>query len=89
MTLPLTRRALVQGLAAGTLLPWWSARSLAAARKTQGVFGHGVASGDPTEDSVVLWTRLEPSAGVNAVRWELAEDAAFQRRVLSDTQKTG
>lgn len=89
MTLPLTRRALVQGLAAGTLLPWWSARSLAAAQKAHGVFGHGVASGDPTEDSVVLWTRLKPSARVRAVRWELAEDAAFQRPVLSSTQETG
>ena len=57
--------------------------------KAHGVFGHGVASGDPTEDSVVLWTRLKPSARVRAVRWELAEDAAFQRPVLSSTQETG
>ena len=49
-------------------------------------FAFGVASGDPTADSVVLWTRLDRGALEEAgtarervpVRWELARDDAFQ-----------
>jgi alkaline phosphatase D len=53
-------------------------------------FSLGVASGDPTPDSVMLWTRLAPEPLVpgygmdavrTAVRWELAEDDAFGRVV--------
>ena len=51
-------------------------------------FAFGVASGDPTPDGVVLWTRLataplEPGGGMPdaavPVLWELAEDDRFAR----------
>ncbi|GFM96547.1 phosphodiesterase/alkaline phosphatase D [Streptomyces fulvorobeus] len=51
-------------------------------------FLHGVASGDPLPDGVLLWTRVTPAADAipgsgrgadTAVRWEVAEDAAFTR----------
>jgi phosphodiesterase/alkaline phosphatase D-like protein len=44
-----------------------------------GGFAHGVASGDPEADSVVLWTRVTP-AGQSPVPvgWEIARDDAFQ-----------
>jgi alkaline phosphatase D len=56
------------------------------------VFTLGVASGDPTPDGVVLWTRLAPDPlaldGLGgmpdrtvAVRWEMAEDEKFRRIV--------
>src|SRR5688572_29270689 len=47
-------------------------------------FVSGVASGDPSSDGVVLWTRLTPDparAGVVPVRWEVAEDERFARIV--------
>jgi len=53
-------------------------------------FTLGVASGDPTPDSVMLWTRLAPRplepghgmAGARvAVDWEVAEDDSFARVV--------
>lgn len=46
------------------------------------LFQHGVASGDPLPDAVILWTRVsrEDSAPVE-VFWEMARDAAFQTRV--------
>lgn len=51
-------------------------------------FGLGVASGSPTADGVVLWTRLvgedlQPPSGQGAlsVRWEVAEDEGFRRVV--------
>lgn len=43
-------------------------------------FVHGVASGDPLSDRVMLWTRVTPPEGHQAdipVQWELASDAAF------------
>ena len=47
-------------------------------------FTLGVASGSPTHDSVVLWTRLVES-GLDSrpvtVRWEVADDDAFTRIV--------
>ena len=50
-------------------------------------FALGVASGSPTHDSVVLWTRIQ---GANqtliaeaqvSVRWEMAHDEAFKQMV--------
>ncbi|SFC73908.1 alkaline phosphatase D family protein [Streptomyces aidingensis] len=50
------------------------------------VFRHGVASGDPLPDGILLWTRVTPvpealpgsGAGPDTpVRWEIAEDEAF------------
>lgn len=51
-------------------------------------FLHGVASGDPLPDGVLLWTRVTPTSDATpgsgkgpavAVRWEIAEDRAFSR----------
>jgi alkaline phosphatase D len=46
-----------------------------------GPFRHGVASGDPLPDSVILWTRVTPEdpgmAGEVMVTWEIAPDATF------------
>ncbi len=58
-------------------------------RLRQYPFTLGVASGDPTPDRVVLWTRLapEPHAGGGmpdrrvSVDWELAADESFRRIV--------
>src|SRR3954467_14273975 len=67
---------------AATQFPFAKARS-APARFTGYPFTLGVASGDPTADSVVLWTRLAPSplAGNGGmpdkaitVQWEVAKD---------------
>ena len=43
-----------------------------------GMFAHGVASGDPGADSLVIWTRISV-AGEEPVRvvWEVARDADF------------
>jgi|694.fasta_scaffold08504_2 predicted extracellular nuclease/phosphodiesterase/alkaline phosphatase D-like protein len=43
-------------------------------------FAHGVASGDPYADSVILWTRITPPAsfaGLVDVQWEIATRADF------------
>ncbi len=45
-------------------------------------FHHGVASGDPLTDRVILWTRVTPTHPTNgalAVSWEIADDASFKK----------
>ncbi|MEV5764048.1 alkaline phosphatase D family protein [Micromonospora sp. NPDC052213] len=62
------------------------------------VFTLGVASGDPTSDGVVLWTRLAPDPlaldGLGGmpdrpvlVRWEMAEDENFRRVVRRGVER--
>ncbi|MBK8170241.1 MAG: alkaline phosphatase D family protein [Sandaracinaceae bacterium] len=46
------------------------------------LFSHGIASGDPTDSAIILWTRVSPDdPSVPAlVFWECASDAAFTTR---------
>jgi alkaline phosphatase D len=54
------------------------------------VFSLGVASGDPRETSVVLWTRVEPGASeLEDVRYELALDENFGRVVAQGSLQVG
>lgn len=43
-------------------------------------FYHGVASGDPLKDRVIIWTRVTPDTQEDsvAVRWEVAADDRFE-----------
>ena len=73
----MTRRQVVLALLANTAL----AAACGAPQGARGVpvaFRHGVASGDPGADSIVLWTRVTPAqpAAID-VQWELAGDADF------------
>jgi alkaline phosphatase D len=78
-------RAGTAGLAA-SLGPWWASTARAHGSR---LFTLGVASGDPTFNSAVLWTRLAPApldgGGMDerpvAVRWEVATDP-WMRRVV-------
>ena len=54
-------------------------------------FLHGVASGDPQDDRVVLWTRVTRDALAPTqviVTWSVAEDIAFQRVVVTGVTRT-
>ncbi len=50
-------------------------------------FYHGVASGDPLPDRVIIWTRVTPEkmSAVIPVKWEVAEDVNFSSIYKSDT----
>ena len=77
----LTRRG-VMGLTAGAgLAACTSPESVAgknAAGISTGAFAHGVASGDPFTNSVVLWTRVSPdNDGDIAIVWEVSRDMTF------------
>ncbi|GGQ95388.1 alkaline phosphatase D family protein [Kitasatospora griseola] len=93
------RRQVIQAaaLTAGALaLPL--AATVGSAAATGGAqFLHGVASGDPLPDGILLWTRVTPGATAvpgsglgpdTAVQWQLATDRAFTAVVASGTVTT-
>ena len=54
------------------------------------VFKHGVASGDPLSDRVILWTRVTaPAPGALSVDWEVASDEAFGIILARGVASTG
>jgi alkaline phosphatase D len=63
----------------------------ALAQVTNPVFRHGVASGDPLSDRVILWTRVTPKSSVGAQRvsWVLARDPKLARVVSRGELETG
>lgn len=83
----LNRRQAMFGMTSALLLP-------AAVADTgrqpfaNAVFAHGVASGDPAADSVVLWTRVSGRAGEVAVDWSVAADPAMKHTIASGTTTT-
>lgn len=87
----LSRRAFLRGLSALGLAPVLSACSTsdsatgsAPPANGSGRFEHGVASGDPYPDSVVLWTRVTPDTDAPVtVQWSIARDAAMQDVLIS------
>ncbi|MEV6574955.1 alkaline phosphatase D family protein [Streptomyces sp. NPDC051577] len=88
------RRTVVLGAAAAAALAPIATLGLSPAHAAESApaFPHGVASGDPLPDGVLLWTRVTPSpeavpgSGLGpdtAVGWEVAEDRNFARIVAS------
>ncbi|HEU0043504.1 alkaline phosphatase D family protein [Sphingomonas sp.] len=78
MSTIVTRRAILEGglAALGLFALPMSARAQAPA------FTHGVASGDPKQSRVTLWTRFLPAdGGLARVRVEVALDPTFRRMV--------
>jgi alkaline phosphatase D len=72
--------------------------SATSSASSNGMFRHGVASGDPLPDAVVLWTRVTPSAdalpGSGAgprvsVGWQVATEPDFRRVVAKGSTWTG
>ncbi|MBV6646849.1 MAG: alkaline phosphatase D family protein, partial [Cyclobacteriaceae bacterium] len=53
-------------------------------------FYHGVASGDPLSDRVVIWTRVTPEKKLPEVevKWEVSSDPQFAGEILSGTYTT-
>jgi alkaline phosphatase D len=72
-----------EGTPAARATPGATVTATAAATPTpsEAAFTHGVASGDVTDTSVILWTRVDAEAEVTA---EVASDAQFEQVVASE-----
>ncbi len=94
------RRTLVKGITASSLLPLLASNLVGCSdssdrhrgKSIQSVpadFLHGVASGDPLSDRVILWTRVTPeSEGDVLVEWDIASDENFDDIVGSGSGVT-
>ncbi|MET8826734.1 alkaline phosphatase D family protein [Streptomyces sp. NPDC004610] len=80
------RRTVVRAAAAGVALAAPLTAALPARAAAAPAFRHGVASGDPLPDGVLLWTRVTPTADAapgsglgpdTEVAWTVARDKAF------------
>ena len=89
----LSRRAFLHTTAAAAAAWPLAVRGWQTPPATQaGLFRHGVASGDPLTDRVILWTRVTPPAGRSAggpieVRWEVASDERLKNVVARGTHQ--
>ncbi|HAE30154.1 MAG TPA: hypothetical protein DCF89_03490, partial [Flavobacteriales bacterium] len=54
-------------------------------------FYHGVASGDPTNNSVIIWTRITPEKELEElpVMWEISENRFFDPIIKRGSSSTG
>ena len=77
-------------VSAASAAPLLTLAPQAHAQQGGGVFQHGVASGDPLADRVILWTRITPPVARSAitVSWIVATDPALSRVVLRGSAKT-
>ncbi|MET7835663.1 alkaline phosphatase D family protein [Micromonospora sediminicola] len=101
MTNTLDRRTLLRlaGASAGTaVLAGATLAGASAAGAATAAFRHGVASGDPLPDGILLWTRVTPTpdalpgsgAGPDVeVTWQVAADPDFAAPVAAGTFPTG
>ena len=86
----LNRRQLLQGV--GASLGVLALRGFEVQAASSVYFTHGIASGDPLSDRVVLWTRLLPGDGQHNVSlscvWQVALDRDFKQMVSSGNAST-
>jgi alkaline phosphatase D len=77
----LTRRQFVAALSGAGLLPAAFASGDSSRVRSETPFLHGVASGDPLHDRVILWTRVTPRDPWDTVhgRWLIASDSRLKR----------
>lgn len=83
---PISRRSIITGLLASAIIPAAVAPAIArhiALPPAKKIFRHGVASGDPDQHSVILWTRVTTQQDTVAVAWQLSSDQEFKRIVAS------
>jgi len=83
-----SRRSFLQtAIALGATAAWgqpFGTGSKIAWREDRNFYPEGVASGDPDDNSVLLWTRRPPNGSpVSKLRVEVAEDKVFKRVVAS------
>jgi len=80
------RRSLITGVGIATVLTGTSCAEIGErASGAAPVFLHGVASGDPAHDSVIIWTRVSDLAGTAELEWLLTSDRRLRHIVRSGT----
>ena len=77
MSKKITRRQALLAVSSALLLPVACSQSEARLSRSSATFAHGVASGDPAQSSIVIWTRVSEVEDSVDVDWTMASDANF------------
>jgi alkaline phosphatase D len=92
----LSRRAILKSIPAGaaaTIAVAGTSSIANAQEATKVSYNHGVASGDPLQDRVIIWTRVTPGMnnhnGIIHINWEVATDKGFSNVVSKGHIHTG
>jgi len=86
MAAKITRRRALLGASAAMIYPVARGGQQAPSGESEQpakVFAHGVASGDPDESSVIIWTRISAAKKPVSCRWLVATDDSFLNIVAS------
>jgi alkaline phosphatase D len=84
------RRNFLRWLVGGLAAAWAGVRPRADVRAESYSFRHGVASGDPLTDAVILWTRVSGGTGERiGVDWQIATDPELTAVLKSGRFDTG
>ena len=86
------RRSLLKGASGLASAALVASSPLKAQTNEKVVFSHGVASGDPLQDRVIIWSRVVPtdtSARKLKATWQVATDEGFNNIVASGEAGTG
>lgn len=89
--LSVNRRMLLRG-ATGVIGAALATPHLQARQSAETVFTHGIASGDPLQDRVILWTRAAPKDGAARnmeVAWHVATDPEFANIIIEGSGRAG
>ena len=71
------------------LLTFFSFRLSSSNNNEKILFNHGVASGDPTNTNVIIWTRITKISNTSInVNWEISDDKNFQKNYIFRKSKS-
>ena len=84
------RRGFLKAVVGGIALVWAGLRAQPAQARERLPFVHGIASGDPLDDAVIIWTRISGAEGETVrVRWQVASDPDMQDVLKRGRAETG
>ena len=88
MPVRINRREALVGASSALLLHTGCSSNAIDSGDASTVFRHGVASGDPDHDSIVLWTRLSRQSAAISGEWQLSRSPDLRDPVRSGTFTT-
>jgi len=76
------RRKFIKNAGYGLGFATFTPQIIATAKNSRGSFRHGVASGDPLQNQIILWTRVTPETDLPMkINWQMSHSPHFKELV--------
>ena len=83
------RRKFIKNAGYGLGFATFTPQIIATAKNSHGSFRHGLASGDPLHDQVILWTRVTPETDLPIkINWQMSHSPHFKQLVFQGENVT-